>query len=316
MQSAKEALNQLTLGEPLSIDRLTVIPILQTFETVSDLRDIDEAIEEGWLEVTEVSDAGRVPELGVINSSDKTVVVFDGEELIGAKQNRILNFTVIIGARAKMIIPVTCVEQGRWSWYKRNFSTGDFAYPSLRSEKFLSVMESMRARGSFNSDQGQVWDQLSAKMARMGVTTDTGAMKDISNQYHLADESLRESFPHQKNQVGYLAFIRDGFAGGDIFPSTKISERKFHKLVRSYYLDSRDPEMSFPSLSPEEILDQIRSSEMEPVQTVGSGNEARFEGAAVQGSLTSFEEKLAHLLVFPKPESKPMTRRGFRHLFR
>ena len=47
--------------------------------------------------------------------STSKVLLYDGEELVGAKQNRILNVTVLVGAGAKLPIPVSCVEQGRWA---------------------------------------------------------------------------------------------------------------------------------------------------------------------------------------------------------
>ncbi len=313
MQSPKETLNELSLGVPKDFNELRVIPILRTAGMGSVLTDIEEAIQAGWLEVTEVSETGQVPELGVVNHSDMTIIAFDGEELIGAKQNRILNVTVIIAGHTKMVIPVSCVEQGRWSWHSRRFSAGEFMYPSLRREKFQRVTENLRASRAPSADQGMIWDQIEAKSARMGVRSETGSMKDLSDRYYVDDKSLQEHFPHEKEQVGYLAFVRDGFAGGDIFPSPSISTRKFYKLLRSYYLDSLDSEVKFPQVPSTEILDQIKSSLMEPEKSVGSGEEIRFEGAKVQGSLTFFQEELAHLTVFPKVGQRERFRREGRY---
>jgi hypothetical protein len=59
----------------------------------------------GWLtleeagaraRVTEVSEAGSVPFLQVANGADRPLLLLDGEELIAAKQNRILNTTVLV----------------------------------------------------------------------------------------------------------------------------------------------------------------------------------------------------------------------------
>jgi hypothetical protein len=40
----------------------------------------------------------------------------DGEQLVGAKQNRILNMTVLVAAETEVTIPVSCVERGRWGY--------------------------------------------------------------------------------------------------------------------------------------------------------------------------------------------------------
>jgi len=46
--------------------------------------------------ITEVSAGGRVPELAFENSSDETVLLVDGDELVGAKQNRVVNLSILV----------------------------------------------------------------------------------------------------------------------------------------------------------------------------------------------------------------------------
>jgi len=55
---------------------------------------------------------GSVPDLLVDNRGDVRVLFLEGEELIGAKQNRILNTSVLVPAHSKIKIPVSCVEPG------------------------------------------------------------------------------------------------------------------------------------------------------------------------------------------------------------
>jgi hypothetical protein len=61
--------------------------------------------------ITEVSEAGTVPFLTVANETDRPLLLLDGEELIGVKQNRILNTTVLVTAHTDVTIPVSCVER-------------------------------------------------------------------------------------------------------------------------------------------------------------------------------------------------------------
>ena len=75
-----------------------------------------EAIERGVFTVTEVSEGGSVPELMVANKGDVAVLLLDGEEVRGAKQNRILNTTILVGPKSTIKVPVSCVEHGRWSY--------------------------------------------------------------------------------------------------------------------------------------------------------------------------------------------------------
>ena len=84
---------------------------------------LDEALASGLVEITEVSEQGSVPELKFINRGPKPVLIVDGEELLGAKQNRIVNLTILVAANSELTIPVSCVEAGRWRSRSRAFTS-------------------------------------------------------------------------------------------------------------------------------------------------------------------------------------------------
>jgi hypothetical protein len=50
-------------------------------------------------------------------------LLLDGEQLVGAKQNRIPNMIVLVAAQTEVTIPVSCVEQGRWGYQARHRSS-------------------------------------------------------------------------------------------------------------------------------------------------------------------------------------------------
>jgi ARG/rhodanese/phosphatase superfamily protein len=60
-----------------------------------DLESLEDALAAGTLAITEVSAEGQVSELRVKNSGENPVLILDGEELSGAKQNRIVNVTIV-----------------------------------------------------------------------------------------------------------------------------------------------------------------------------------------------------------------------------
>ena len=92
---------------------LAVFPLLSDAEVSLAYLVLDEALQKEAIEVAEVDESGEVSKLKVINRSDLPVLILDGEELVGAKQNRIVNTTFLIAAGSVTIIPVSCVEQGR-----------------------------------------------------------------------------------------------------------------------------------------------------------------------------------------------------------
>src|SRR5207302_5409502 len=83
----------------------------------------DEGLQLGLVEVTEVSDAGRVPTLKVANKGEVLLFLMSGEQLEGGKQNRVLNVSIMVDARSEVAIPVSCVEAGRWHYQSMMFGS-------------------------------------------------------------------------------------------------------------------------------------------------------------------------------------------------
>ena len=64
-------------------------------------RVLDDALASGLVEIAEVSEQGSVPELRVVNRHPDPTLIVDGEELVGAKQNRVVNLTSLVDARSE-----------------------------------------------------------------------------------------------------------------------------------------------------------------------------------------------------------------------
>ena len=108
------AVSNVRVGEPVRFQSLSVFPLFDGHHVPVEYLLSDEGIGSGSVTVEEVSEAGSVPDLLVENKGDLRVLFLEGEQLIGAKQNRVLNTSVLIAAHSKIKIPVSCVEQGRW----------------------------------------------------------------------------------------------------------------------------------------------------------------------------------------------------------
>ena len=143
------ALTDVLVGLETSFNRLSVVPLIAGVPPrAPSYVTLDEALAGGNFEVTEISDAGRVPELHVLNRSNRPVLMLDGEELVGAKQNRIVNLTILVPAKTNLPIPVTCVEAGRWRHRSRDFSSSGHAhYAHARARKVAQVSAIARSNG-------------------------------------------------------------------------------------------------------------------------------------------------------------------------
>ncbi len=301
MKILNSFIENLYTGEQIAAGGLRLTPLFVREEKPLPYLELEEALKQNMVEITEVSEQGSVPNLQVTNKSLSDILILDGEELIGAKQNRIVNTTIVVPAHSSVVTPVSCVEQGRWRYTSREFATGDsFSYPSLRRQKHRDVTSSLRATGSYVADQSRIWNDISEKADRMEVTSDTMAMSDIFESRAGNAEKLEQEVPHQAKQVGFFAFINDGFAGGDVFGSSELCRKKLPKLVRSYHLDSLDAGIKFPAITVEQILQQIQATEPEQFASIGKGTEVRFESQDVQGACKVVDDFIPHLMVFPR----------------
>ncbi|MGZ4731794.1 MAG: ARPP-1 family domain-containing protein, partial [Terriglobales bacterium] len=63
---------------------------------------LDEALETKCIEVAESSQSGHVPQIKIINRSDRMIFLMAGEQVVGCKQNRVLNASMMVPARSEM----------------------------------------------------------------------------------------------------------------------------------------------------------------------------------------------------------------------
>ncbi len=164
----KNYIGQIQIGAEKSYKNLSVFPVLSDYIIPFDYLTLDEALSENLIEVVEIDEGGSVPELKVINKSEIMVLILDGEELVGAKQNRIVNTTILITAKETVVIPVSCVEEGRWSYGTDRFHSEErIMAPTMRAMKVQQVNYSVRQSGNFRSDQGAIWNEISKKASRI-----------------------------------------------------------------------------------------------------------------------------------------------------
>ena len=242
------------LGTPVEHRGVVVVPLFPRQQPIAEYVTADVAIPLGF-RVTEVDAVGSVPELRASNPLEADVLLYDGEELIGAKQNRILNITVLVGALSEALIPVSCVEEGRWSSRSASFEAAPHAaYPELRRQKAERLAAAPMERGSA---QGIVWDEVRAKASRNRVLSPTGAQADIYQSRSLDLPELERVFALQAGQCGAL------FALGSAMTLDWVSrpdawEHLHPRIVRGYALDAVDRPDGLPA--PSESVEAFFSS--------------------------------------------------------
>jgi hypothetical protein len=304
LNNIKEAINSAHVGERTTFKNLTIFPLVVGKSVVPEYQTLDEALASGTAKVTEISESGSVPELQFLNEGDLSVLLLDGEELVGAKQNRVLNLSILAPAHKEIKIPVSCVEQGRWSHSSNGFHMEDrVMFSRGRSTKAASVSRSMASGGSRRSDQSEVWGNISAKSARFEVASPTGSMSDIYEDQKQSIDEFVGAFNSVECQVGAIFGI-DGAVGGiDLFDAPDTFAKLMPKLVRSYALDAIEIKAKEKKETTEteiqrfiEILSDTQSQEF---PAVGLGKDLRLESEMISGGALVYEGRVIHLGAFP-----------------
>jgi len=186
-----------------------------------------------------VSAGGSVPELMVENKGDAAVLILDGEELAGAKQNRVLNTTILVGPKSATKIPVSCTEHGRWSYISREFhASGNVMSPGLRQVNMQEVHASLRSGRQFHGAQSAVWDGIARMHLDAEVDSMTGAMRDVFEAKRTVLEDYLKSFKLEAGQKGALIFIGGEVAGLDFVSREQAYGLLHAKLVKSYAMEA------------------------------------------------------------------------------
>ncbi len=276
---------------------------------------LEDGIAQGKVRVTELSGGGSVPELSIINDADLPVLLVDGEELVGAKQNRVLNLTILVPAKNTMVIPVSCVEAGRWRSASVDLKTaGHMMYSGARGQRVSQVTGSMRSSGSRSSDQGAVWEELAAKAVRLKTASPTQAMSALFDHHARGVEEFVRAFTYEENQCGIAFAISGRLFGLDLFDSAEVMQKFFQKLVRSYALDALDSDADGQEHAGMEelsaFLNGIGAAASFSDSAVGLGKDVRITGSAVSGAALWAKERYLHICAFAK-ESASAERPSF-----
>ncbi|MFC1777447.1 ARPP-1 family domain-containing protein [Pseudomonadota bacterium] len=310
MNAIQQALSGLQLGEPLSHEGLTVHPLIRASLLGKDYLTLDEALKLNVARVTEVSESGSVPQLLFRNQGDQAVFLLDGEELVGAKQNRVLNITILAPAGKETVIPVSCVEAGRWNHSSDDFTSAPRAqYSASRAKKAARVSENLAVFQEARSDQGEVWADIDLKMSRLQSSSATSAVEKVfeDNEDKLSQYVAR--LHCVESQVGAVFSVKDQLTGMEFFDRADTCRLLMPKVIRSYALDAIDPvyrpNHNSGINSPQQLLELLAGAGFSSHKSVGEGEDLRFDSTpGIAGGALFARDRVVHLCVFVSAEGQ------------
>ena len=299
-----QAIESLEVGPIRNYMNMTVASLIGVAEERGpEYLTMTEALAGDFLEVTEVDHGGSVPYLRVRNLSGENVLLVDGEELVGAKQNRVLNTTVLVEGQTEVVVPVSCTERGRWSYKSSKFADSKVMMAKrARSSKSKSVSHSLKMHHAYCSDQSEVWDDIEDMCEDYGCSSPTGAMKAVYEQRENELVGYREAFPPVEGQRGVVIFVNGVFSGCEIISRSRAYAQVHRKLIESYALDAfleRKASAELPSAEKAEaLLAEISSWDTERFKSVGLGDDLRLRRRDSHGNALLVDDSIVHAAAF------------------
>jgi hypothetical protein len=305
-------LADLAIGNPRTVLNLTAVPLSGNPASTLEYLLIDEALGAKKVVVEEISESGSVPELRMTNFSGKVVLVVDGTELVGAKQNRIVNASFLIPPESVTRIPVSCVEQGRWQYKGREFrSSRHFSPHSIRRNNAAFHKTSLKEQRGYASDQSQVWAAVADMSHKMAAPTMTGAMNDVLEQKQASLEEYQKGMDLKGKETGTAFFVNGLFRGIELFDRAVTFKKMYPKLLSGVAVDAMMAQGARLSTkrakTPEQvaeyvkrILEEVGKSLFEKYEPVGVGEDWRYDAKRSFGKALHYGADLIHFSAFGK----------------
>jgi hypothetical protein len=300
MERLAQYLSGVVVEEPRFIRNIMLYPLLGPDVSLSfEIRGLDELGAERLIEIGELSPP-QVERVRFENRSDFRALLLDGEELTGALQNRILNTAGLVERQSSIALPVSCVEQGRWSG-SRYFGSGETcSYPSLRALLCRSVSQSLASARGFSTDQHLIWSSVAKRLSSFKVRSYTSSMHDLYTS--LKDELARylDDLDGFLDFNGVIAALNHRILCLDYFGQSELFKRFAKKLLASYLVDALDaPSSGSSNGAAKRFWELILKAKAQKFPSVGLGDELRFSSSGILGRALLFGPQLLHLAAFP-----------------
>jgi hypothetical protein len=306
LAALRETLQRAPLGAPLRSGGLWLFPILVDGPTAdgpgATCTLLADALAAGTAEVTEVSDSGSVPQLIVRNRGASPILAPEGEVLVGAKQNRTVNISLLVAAHTEVVVPVSCVEAGRWQSRGRTFAAGGWAHPKLRAAKVSSVWRG--GRDGLRSDQGRVWNEVAAFAADLSVPSSTSDLFESMEAAAAAEPAAAVELP--PGTRGVVAAAGGKVIGVDLLASPAMLAAVWPRLWKGYAVEAlRSPRPDGPGADTAPTVTRVRrfllrvgSAARPATETPGLGEALAIDDALFAGTALVWNGAVQHVAAF------------------
>jgi hypothetical protein len=296
-------------GDPLSFKGLTLVPLFSTRPAPFEYLLLGAAVAAGTFAIEEVG-RGTVPTLRAVNTGDRPVLLIDGEHLVGVKQNRVLNTTMLVPEKTALDIPVSCVERGRWSAPREAAKpVSPYLFAGTRAMQAAAVTASVRESGKYASDQNVIWARVDDTLSSLSAASPTSAMHAAYEQRAGDVGEYLANLRWQSGQTGVVAGVGGKIVCADLFDRPSTLQALWDRLVPSYAVEAmakrdwlgRTVEAfggGVTAADAEAFMQSARSATITEHPAIGRGTDLRITGAGIVGAALEVDGAIVHLAMF------------------
>jgi hypothetical protein len=299
MTILRDLLPDLTLAKPVGYERILLHPLKFKKGPKVDYLTLEDKTANHSVTVEEASEGGMVSRLRVRNGTAENVFVLDGTTLIGAKQNRVVNLSVLLAPQSVTEIPVSCVERGRWRYTSQAFRSSWPCDIELRGKMCAQTTGSLKAARQVRVNQAEVWSHVDGILHACGANSPTAAYHASFAQW---DKKLTDYQKHLKvpqDACGVAVEVDGAPKVLDLFDKPETLGKLWLRLVRSYSMAAMTPyTQKSPANNVKSFIDPALAAPLESFQAVGLGTTARFQTGPVAGAALLCDGSVVHLSLF------------------
>ncbi|MGY1690355.1 ARPP-1 family domain-containing protein [Geodermatophilus sp. SYSU D01105] len=231
------------------------------------------------VDVEERAGSPAVDQLVVTNRADRPVLLLAGELLEGGWQHRALTATTLLPPNRPTVLPVVCVEQGRWH--------GDAVHRRQARRVPLAVLPRL-------DSQAEVWRRVSRYEAVAGPSATDSLAERLDRAAPRARDLTRGLRP-LAGQRGLLVGAAGRPAWLELFDSARTLKAHWSGLLQAATLDALGrPELRTPAALARGFAERVEKTRLTLDGPAGLGRRFR-GGGQVRLDAVAWHDRTVHL---------------------
>mgnify|MGYP001411497201 FL=1 len=184
---------------------------------------LNEGLSKNKIGIEEYDDVGYRDLLNIKNLSDESLLLLNGEQIIGhkIKQNRVVASTTLIEKNSEGVINVSCGEKNRWS---------------ALTNQDINTSDSMFFSRQTIHKQNLSWIQIDNYLDQNGIKSLTKDSSILYKKNKTNVDNIVESFKPEANVIGLALGNHYGVTSLDVFSNPLLFKHYYKKILRSYVL--------------------------------------------------------------------------------